>query len=92
MERLELPELGKSFFIKNVEYKVSFKTEKSNKFNAEPVDEKSSKLPDDISPKINDKFMIDNQSYMVTYINYTVNKKEINVIKRITAIPLSGGY
>jgi len=79
MEQLKLPELNKTFFIKDKEYKINFIKEGSGRFSADPHTKEGTYVP-----QINDRFMIDNASFIVTYVHSTK--------KRITAQPLSNGY
>jgi hypothetical protein len=79
MDKLELlPEMDKTFFIDDSEYKVCFINHERCRFSADP----HSKIKN--IPKVGDKFMIESKSYKVTYIH--------NTQKRITAQPLSIGY
>ena len=79
MELLRFPELGKTFFINDTEYIVNFMKIGSGKFSADPHTTEGTYLP-----QINDKFMIDGCSYIVTYVHDSK--------RRITARPLSNGY
>jgi hypothetical protein len=80
MGRLEelIPEMGKTFFIGDTEYKVCFINNEKCRFSADPNSEAKS------IPQMGNKFMIESNSYKVTYVHETK--------KRITAIPLSVGY
>ena len=79
MELLKLPELNKTFFIKDREYKINFMKEGSGRFSADPHTKEGTYVP-----VINERFMIDNASFIVTYVH--------SGSKRITAKPLSNGY
>jgi len=79
MELLKLPELNKTFFIRDREYKINFIKEGSNRFSADPHTKEGTYVP-----QLNERFMIDNASFIVTYVHTGKN--------RITAQPLSSGY
>ena len=77
MEQIKIPEIGKTFFIKDSEYKVNFV--RSDRFSADPHTSDKKYLPE-----INEKFMIDGVTYIIIYVHTTK--------RRITAVPLSNGY
>ena len=79
MDGIKTPELDKTFFIKDTEYRVTYKKDAGGKFSAEPHTKEGY-----YTPVINEMFMIDNIKYMVTYVH--TGKR------RITAIPISNGY
>jgi hypothetical protein len=76
---LKIPDIGKTFFIEDKEYKVNYIKAGSGNFSADPYNTEGKHIP-----AINEKFMIDDCSYIVTYVHSTK--------KRITAQPLSSGY
>lgn len=79
MDQLKLlPEIGKTFFINDSEYKICFINNDKCRFSADPYTDIK------ITPVVRTKFMIEANSYIVTYVHESK--------KRITAEPLSIGY
>jgi hypothetical protein len=79
VEQLKIPDIGKTFFIEDREYRVTFIKAGSGKFSADPHTKEGNYIP-----KLNDKFKIEGSTYLVTYVH--------SVKKRITAQPLFSGY
>jgi len=68
-------EIGKAFMSNGVEYKVAYVDEKKQRITVEPIEGKD-------LPHLNESIIIENEPYIVTYINEGKRRVSLTNLKR----------
>lgn len=80
---IKLPEEGKTFLVNDIEYEVTMVSVDKERFSASPYQKQVNELRE-IKLDVGNKFMIDENKFVITYIH--------NTKKMITCKPFSSGY